>query len=101
MYFFYVDEAGSPEGHHEPLLDGETPIFSLDEFNGMVISQKGLCALCGKEMLNTRTAVDHDHKSGKIRGILHSTCNVLLGYAREDIGILSSAIDYLNYHNGG
>ncbi len=30
MYFFYVDEAGSPEGHHEPLLDGETPIFSLN-----------------------------------------------------------------------
>ena len=30
MYFFYVDEAGSPEGHHEPLLEGETPIFSLN-----------------------------------------------------------------------
>lgn len=30
MYFFYIDEAGSPEGHHEPLLDGETPIFTLN-----------------------------------------------------------------------
>lgn len=30
MYFFYVDEAGSPEGHHEPLLAGETPIFTLN-----------------------------------------------------------------------
>jgi hypothetical protein len=30
MYFFYVDEAGSSEGHHEPLLEGETPIFSLN-----------------------------------------------------------------------
>ena len=30
MYFFYVDESGSPEGHHLPLLNGETPIFSLN-----------------------------------------------------------------------
>lgn len=30
MFFLYVDEAGSPEGHHEPLLNGETPIFTLN-----------------------------------------------------------------------
>jgi hypothetical protein len=30
MYFFYIDESGSPEGHHEPLINGETPIFSLN-----------------------------------------------------------------------
>lgn len=30
MFFFYVDEAGSPEGHHEPLASGETPIFTLN-----------------------------------------------------------------------
>jgi hypothetical protein len=30
MYFFYVDESGSPEGHHEPLRNGETPIFTLN-----------------------------------------------------------------------
>jgi hypothetical protein len=30
MYFFYVDEAGSPESHHEPLGNGETPIFTLN-----------------------------------------------------------------------
>ena len=30
MHFFYIDEAGSPEGHHEPLIDGETPIFTLN-----------------------------------------------------------------------
>lgn len=30
LYFFYIDESGSPEGHHEPLINGETPIFSLN-----------------------------------------------------------------------
>lgn len=36
MFFFYVDEAGSPEGHHEPLVSGETPIFTL---NSMCVSE--------------------------------------------------------------
>lgn len=36
MYFFYIDESGSPEGHHEPLLNGETPIFTL---NSMCIKE--------------------------------------------------------------
>lgn len=30
MYFFYVDESGNPDGHHEPLRNGETPLFSLN-----------------------------------------------------------------------
>ena len=46
MYFFYVDEAGSPEGHHEPLLEGETPIFSLS-------------SLCVRE--NNWRALDRDY----------------------------------------
>jgi len=29
MYFFYIDESGDPAGHHEPLFNGETPIFAL------------------------------------------------------------------------
>lgn len=30
MYFCYIDESGSPEAHHAPLLNGETPIFALN-----------------------------------------------------------------------
>lgn len=30
MYFFYIDESGSPDTHHEPLLNGETPVFTLN-----------------------------------------------------------------------
>ena len=37
MYFFYVDESGDPESHHEPLLNGETPIFTL---NSLGINEK-------------------------------------------------------------
>jgi hypothetical protein len=36
MYFFYIDESGNPESHHEPLLNGETPIFTL---NAICISE--------------------------------------------------------------
>ena len=40
--------------------------------------QGGLCALCG-EPLKERDVLDHDHKQGHIRGVLHSGCNSLLG----------------------
>lgn len=40
--------------------------------------QGGLCALCG-EPIKERDVLDHDHKQGHIRGVLHSGCNSLLG----------------------
>lgn len=33
MYFFYIDESGNPDIHHEPLLNGETPIFTLNSIS--------------------------------------------------------------------
>lgn len=42
MYFFYIDESGSPEGHHEPLLEGETPIFCLNSLCVQENDWKGL-----------------------------------------------------------
>ena len=44
----------------------------------LLIRQGGLCALCG-EPLKERDVLDHDHKHGHIRGVLHSGCNSLLG----------------------
>lgn len=45
----------------------------------LLSTQKGRCALCGGKVLDTQAALDHDHKSGHIRGVLHFDCNVLLG----------------------
>jgi len=42
-----------------------------------------------------RFAIDHDHQTGKVRGLLCGFCNALIGYAKDDISILKSAIKYL------
>lgn len=42
-------------------------------------TQGGLCALCGQPIREGADVLDHDHKQGHIRGVLHSGCNSLLG----------------------
>lgn len=55
-------------------------------------SQMGLCAICKRpKKLN----VDHDHKTGEIRGLLCSRCNLGLASFGDSIEGLEKAIDYL------
>lgn len=42
-------------------------------------AQGGLCALCGETIETGKAVLDHDHKSGLIRGVLHRGCNALEG----------------------
>lgn len=58
-------------------------------------SHAGQCAICdSKEHL----CVDHDHKTGKIRGLLCRSCNLMLGNSRDQIEILRRAEAYLQKH---
>ena len=56
-----------------------------------------VCAICGMKGRdqNTRFAIDHNHKTGQVRGLLCKRCNQGLGKFRDDIDVLQSAIDYL------
>lgn len=83
--------------------------ITVEEFDQMLIDQKGQCALCsadisaggegrGKGMRTGNAAVDHDHVTGKVRGLLCITCNLMLGYAKDDPALLGAAIDYLKEH---
>jgi hypothetical protein len=40
--------------------------------------------------------VDHDHETGKVRGVLCYLCNLALGYVHDDVKVLQTMIDYLN-----
>ena len=66
-------------------------------FNG----QNGVCAICHQPETATRKgvvrslAVDHDHKTGKVRGLLCSDCNTGIGKLKDDPNILLSASEYL------
>jgi hypothetical protein len=53
------------------------------------------CQICGK---SATLVIDHDHRTGKIRGMLCRQCNTGIGMAFEDISILASMIQYIERH---
>lgn len=58
--------------------------------------QGGLCAICRRPSKVRRLAVDHDHVTGKVRGLLCRHCNYeLLGWAKDDPAVFKRAIEYL------
>lgn len=73
--------------------------ISLEEYEQRFEAQKGLCGICQKEMkLGKQSHLDHNHKTGKIRGFLCTQCNSGLGFFKDDFLILEDALEYLeNY----
>lgn len=76
--------------------------ITIDEYDRLVQEQHNTCPICHKDfLLGQRPAdVDHCHKTGNVRGILHSKCNQLLAYAEDSPDTLRNAINYLKEHNG-
>ena len=72
-----------------------------DQYDHMMKDQQGLCLICNQpETLPLkgrvrRMAVDHDHKTGEVRGLLCSDCNTGLGKFKDNPELLLSAIRYL------
>ncbi|MEV6488632.1 endonuclease VII domain-containing protein [Actinoplanes sp. NPDC051633] len=62
------------------------------EFDELLAAQGGRCAICGTD---NPEHVDHDHRTGWVRGILCFNCNGGLGQFRDDPDFLASAITYL------
>lgn len=58
--------------------------MSVGQWMVMVAEQKGMCAICGVERHPLLLHIDHDHESGKVRGLLCSPCNTGLGMLRID-----------------
>ena len=67
-----------------------------EEYTAMFLSQNGVCAICGTPPeAHKKLAIDHNHITGKVRGLLCYKCNVMLGSANDSIVILNASIDYL------
>ncbi len=72
--------------------------MTLEDYDKMFKKQKGLCAICDKPQntFNTKNLyIDHDHKTGKVRGLLCHKCNNGLGFLDDDIKLLKRSIQYL------
>ena len=61
----------------------------------MVTAQEGLCLICQKQPTKRGLFVDHDHATGRVRGLLCHRCNLVLGHAQDNTEVLLSAITYL------
>lgn len=61
--------------------------------------QGGACAMCLRKSERS-LCVDHDHATKRVRALLCNSCNILIGFSQEDIGLLKRAIKYLNEHKG-
>lgn len=71
--------------------------ITLDQYNKMFEEQQGCCAICGKHQteFKRRLAVDHNHKTGKVRALLCDKCNWALGMLNEKVCVMKNMILYL------
>lgn len=68
--------------------------LSRDDWRKLWEWQGGKCGICGKPP-KTTLCIDHDHKTGLVRGLLHPLCNGKLGKVKDDIEWLRGAMAYL------
>lgn len=72
--------------------------LTIEDYNNIFNSQNGCCAICNRHQMNFKKnlAVDHDHNTGEVRGLLCHNCNTGLGQFKDNIELMKSGIDYLN-----
>lgn len=63
------------------------------EYDRLVAKQNGCCASCGEQ--TDALVVDHDHSTGKVRGLLCHPCNKALGFLRDDPSRIQRLYSYL------
>lgn len=72
--------------------------WTEEEFQSMLCEQEYGCAICGTKTPGGKCNqwhIDHNHKTGRVRGILCNRCNVGLGKFNDSIAELYNAIEYL------
>ena len=77
--------------------------ITLEKYNDLAQKQNNQCAICARNVSDNkmrRLSVDHDHKTGRMRGLLCSACNRGIGYLADDVSRVVSAARYLiDYQN--
>ncbi len=95
-----------PKKHREYLLLYNYDI-TQDEYNLMMVNQSDRCAICLTDEKGTNNngtqrdfwCVDHDHATGKVRGLLCDRCNRGIGFLDDDADNLLTASKYLEASN--
>lgn len=90
--------------YRKSLLKSEYGLYQ-EQYDSMLKLQDNVCAICKKpESWTYKTgkvaslSVDHDHETGKVRGLLCRDCNQSIGKFNDDASLLYSAYQYLSIH---
>jgi len=84
------------EKYHRRSNLWRTHKMTLEQFANLLDAQLGVCAVCaGPPCGKGNYHVDHDHITGKVRGLLCHKCNVALGMVQDSVEHLNELIEYL------
>lgn len=72
--------------------------LTAEEYEDLLARQGGVCAICRQRPVSKRLAVDHDHQTGAVRGLLCSRCNHdLLGALHDSLEVALRVVAYLGH----
>jgi hypothetical protein len=70
--------------------------ITLEDYNLLLEKQNEKCKICNRDCSTGKSlAVDHNHETGKVRGLLCKNCNIGLGMFFDNLDFLESAVLYL------
>ncbi len=76
--------------------------MTMEDYDRMLEAQDGVCASCGEVETYVahgkvkRLAVDHDHETGLVRGLLCHACNAALGHLKDDPRRIMNLAEYIS-----
>lgn len=69
--------------------------LTLAGYKRMYASQDGACAICEAKREPMGLVIDHNHATGKVRGLLCNACNIGIGHLKDSPDVLEAALQYL------
>jgi len=72
--------------------------ITYEEYKKRYDRLEGCCEICKEEF--DALCVDHNHSTGKIRGLICTPCNLAIDHLKESPDIMNNAIDYIKFYGG-
>ena len=96
----YHNNPNTKEAHKRASYKHRLKSYGLEpeEYEVMWERCEGCCEICGTKPVGL-LFIDHSHSTGKVRGLLCGHCSSALGFVREDRGVVSNILQYLERHD--
>ncbi len=97
------NQTGLCRKHAAPLFARKSALgrygITEGQYQEMIQAQDGRCSVCTDPLdMAKKTHLDHNHQTGRLRGVLCHGCNVGIGNMKDSVTVLRAAADYLDRH---